>query len=504
MKIRRAEQALPRAIGVWAKRALPSAILFSAKKLRPSGKALWPALLLAGLALVCAAGLLALWGRGERRPERGPDACDHLIGLEVSKADGSENYAAVAPGDTVCLAAGTRPPLKLENFRGEPGKPIVFINSGGRVIIQGSRDDYAGIHIRRSEYIRLTGAGLSEQCGAPYRAGEQQCGLVVRGASRGVVGADRTRYIEIDHLEIQDTSKMGITIKSKDKNGVNRAEWTQYDTYLHHNYLRDIGTEGLYLGSSFYNKGQDPLLEGVEVSHNLIMRTGWDGLQVGSAVRDCTIHHNRIIQASQANESSQRSGIMNNRGSVCHIYNNYIIDSVSRGIYIQGNGGNRVYNNVIVRPGWWKDAGREETKGDGIVVIRGSNQGQSVYIWNNTIVEPRRSGIRFRNDQGDNNLIQNNLIVGPGDRAGKGAAAYIDIKDLSNVAVSNNLYKPTVVEVGFKAPKADDYALLPDSPAVDAGLDLSWAGVTTDYAGVARSQGQGPDIGAFEYAPSAR
>src|SRR5262249_26869582 len=40
------------------------------------------------------------------------------------------------------------------------------------------------------------------------------------------------------------------------------------------------------------------------------------------------------------------------------------------------------------------------------------------------------------------------------------------------------------------------HALLPGSPALDAGVAV--AGLTTDQRGVARPQGAGPDIGAFE------
>ena len=159
---------------------------------------------------------------------------------------------------------------------------------------------------------------------------------------------------------------------------------------------------------------------------------------------------------------------MNNRGSVCDIYNNYIVDSVGRGIYVQGNGGNQIYNNVIIRPGRL-----ESDKGDGIVVTRGSNKGQNVFIGNNTIIEPKRSGIRFRNDQGDENLIQNNIIVAPGTLARDGGVAYIDIRGLTNVIASGNLLAPAVTQVRFSNAEAGDYSLLSASPTVNIGADLT-------------------------------
>ena len=277
--------------------------------------------------------------------------CDYAVGLAVEKVDGADEYADVQPGDTVCILAGTRSALKIRNFQGTEGNPITFINSGGVVLIEETDEEYAGIHFQNSEHVRLTGTGVGHVCGAPYTIEEQACGFVVRGSQRGIVGSEKTRYIEIDHVETQPSTKMGIFVRTSATDDVNRENWTQYDTYVHHNYVHDAGTEGFYIGGSKYRDGLDPVLMGVEVSYNLVMDTQWDGLQVGSAVSDCTIHHNRVLWDSLENNESQRSGIMNNPGSVCHIFNNYIADSTSRGIYVQGNGGNQIYNNVIVRPG---------------------------------------------------------------------------------------------------------------------------------------------------------
>jgi hypothetical protein len=68
------------------------------------------------------------------------------------------------------------------------------------------------------------------------------------------------------------------------------------------------------------------------------------------------------------------------------------------------------------------------------------------------------------------------------------------------IALSHNLI--TDAPDPFLGPLADNggptdtMALLPGSPAIDAGVPV--AGVTTDQRGVARPQGTAPDIGAFE------
>lgn len=427
-------------------------------------------------------------------------ACDHTIGPTVVLADGEENYAQVQPGDVVCIAAGARQSLKLRNFHGSAEAPIQFINSGGTVVIQGDPYEHAGIDIRYSDHLHLTGTGTPARCGAPFPVREQQCGIVIIGGVRGVAGSDETDSIQVDHIEVDGPSKMGIVIKSNDKYGTHRSEWTQEDTYLHHNYLHDIGTEGFYIGSSFYRGGDDPVLKNVEISYNLVIRTGWDGLQVGSAVENCTIHHNYVSWAGKAVESNQQSGIMNNPGSVCHIYNNAVFDSIGPGIYLQGNGGNRVYNNVIVRPGRL-----QPQRGDGIAVINGSNQDRDIFIWNNTIVQPERYGIRFRDERGDNHQIYNNIIVNShADKDDDGSSResmYINRSDGVESTLSNNLYVRTVIAAGFADPSRQDFSLLPDSPAVDAGADFDSVEVAVDYLDVVRPQGKRPDVGAYEHVP---
>jgi hypothetical protein len=57
--------------------------------------------------------------------------CNYTIALNVTTADGAGNFAAVRPGNTVCIQAGTRSGLALKNFHGQAGSPITFINSGG-------------------------------------------------------------------------------------------------------------------------------------------------------------------------------------------------------------------------------------------------------------------------------------------------------------------------------------------------------------------------------------
>ncbi len=409
--------------------------------------------------------------------------CHFTVGPGVSTVDGQQNYRALKAGSVVCIPAGSRGHLVLKNLRGESGNPITFVNFGGVVEINSS--GFAGIRIANSEHIRITGAGVSGGCGAGLAAAEQQCGFrITAPAGRGIAGASATRYIEIDHVEIYATAYSAITINTTyEKDGVSRANFTQYNTFLHHNYAHDIGKEGFYIGSSHYTSGgDDPVLRGVDIHHNFVADTGWDGIQVGSAVEDCAIHHNRIYRDSLANVEQQRSGIMINRGSVCDVYANFVKDGFAAyGIYVQGNGGNRIYNNVVVN--------RTKNSGRGITVATGSNVGRGICVSHNTLVSIEGQGISFRNVAGAGNFIESNLLADV-----RGEQVYVGV-----ASATHNSSLTSVEEAKFADPPGDDYSLAVGSPAIDAALPVSQCGVVDDYAGTLRPQGAAPDIGAYEF-----
>lgn len=440
--------------------------------------------------------------------------CQHTIGLSVTTADARTNYAAVKPGDTVCVTAGSRSTLVLKNFNGTVEEPITFINFGGQVVFDKSAS--FAIYIRNSRFIHLTGTG-----NANVTYGFKVNGKYIAGFQIG----DKSSDFELDHIEIANTSLAGVYAKTlancsngstnnydHDGDGriqgdpddiINRSTFTQYNSVLHDNYIHQVGAEGVYIGSSFYSEGEavdcpsgttqvlPPVLKGVKVYNNIFVDTGNDGIQVGSAVQDCEIHHNQILRDSRKGEQYQESGIMNNRGSVCNIYNNFIEDGGGPGIYIQGNGGNKIYNNVIVNPG----QNDSLYVGYGIKVTSGSNVSNSVYIWNNTIINPKEIGINFENRRGNKNQIQNNIIVHPNGTN----TTYYTLDQATTATVSHNLTTRNIAELKFVDPSTSSFDLQKGSPAINTGVDLSSQAVIQDYLNRTRPQGTGYDRGAYEF-----
>jgi hypothetical protein len=455
--------------------------------------------------------------------------CTYTIGRDVTIADARTNYAQVRPGDVVCIEHGNRGALKLRNFTGTAQQPIVFINTGGQVVLSGS------LHISNSRYFRLTGTGVA---GAACGSTGKRCGIKITHGSEpwALRISEKSVEFEVDHLEVAHPNwvgEHGIGIGANNKSNcadgsdnnydydgdgqikgdlddvVSHANFIQTNSVFHHNWVHDTGGEAYYVGpvrTVYADAGQggaancpvepkeplNPVLKGVRIYDSLVEDTGKDAVSVKGAIEDCVVHHNQVYRDTQALiQGSEQGGINMALNSKCDVYNNFVKDGLGRGIADKGRGGNKIYNNVIVNAG----GGYTGVDGSGIQIGHSTPGATGLSIWNNTIINPHTAGISIaRTASGFR--VQNNLIVKPG-------TGYkpIYLKEGAQASVSHNLISQTFAEVHFTAPRTDDYSLAPDSPAVDAGVDLRADGIRTDYLGRPRPQGAGFDIGAYEYVP---
>jgi parallel beta-helix repeat protein len=353
----------------------------------------------AATALVATSVPTAWW---EARAEAA--ACDRTI------ASAQEEVTSAPPGATLCLAAGRRGALRLVGLRGTADAPIIVVNHGGVVDIDAS-DAYAGIEIEDSEHLRVTGAGVARRCGADHPETRQDCGIRIHGGHNGLTGKVRTQHLTVDHVEVGEVSSSGMGVHDKD---LDRDEWVQRDIAFRDVYLHDIGTEGHYHGSSEYTGGDAILLDGVEIVRNLVVRTGRDGIQVGSAPWNCTIADNVVAEAGLDGDAAHAFGIIVNRGASCDVIGNRVSDSAGTGIYDQGLHGQRIADNTVTRSG-------REHDGAGIDVREGDQAAdnpetpdhpRSTHVVNNRIDGASQHGIRLRDHAGTENRIEGNRITG--------------------------------------------------------------------------------------------
>ncbi|MFN0189525.1 MAG: right-handed parallel beta-helix repeat-containing protein [Bacteroidia bacterium] len=410
--------------------------------------------------------------------------------------DGQLNpYASLAPGDTLLLTKGTRPFIIFKNIVGTQEKPIIIINQGGTVEI--NSDHYFGISIRKSKFIKLSGAGDTSSTYGIRIFNRQGSGLGI---------GDFSTNFEIENVEVGYSQYSGITAKTEPFCGFDRNTFIQENTIIHHCYVHDTGTEGMYIGSTFY-QGQTvqcngtptiilpALLRNVDIHHNRIENTGWDGIQVASAI-NAKIHHNRIKHDSQQLVEWQMTGITLGEGSSGEIYNNKVIDGEGMGIYSKGLGDVLIYNNQVIRPGLKNNlpSGKYGIYIDGVASL----PGMYFNILNNLIINPKFEGIRFLNAKGaPKNNIVNNVIVQESYLIDNDKAVFINtLSQLINV--SNNFTTTDMSTARFKNSMQDDYTAEAGSALIDGGANIEHQKIEFDFNDKKRNYGFGIDLGPFE------
>src|SRR5690606_17461452 len=90
---------------------------------------------------------------------------------------------------------------------------------------------------------------------------------------------------EIEMLEVTRAEFAGIVAKTDDDGSATMRNVRLHDTYVH-----DVGSEGIYFGST--QAQPQHAFEGLLVYENRFLRTGTEALQVGQLGEGCEIHHN--------------------------------------------------------------------------------------------------------------------------------------------------------------------------------------------------------------------
>lgn len=412
-----------------------------------------------------------------------PCHCDHYIHQADHYIDGQK--LGVQPGDTICIMAGHKKYLNLFNFYGSEKAPVVFINFGGQVKI-GDPTWHYGCVIGKSAHFIFTGTGDPQ-----YEYGIK-IDQTKKGASGLAIGASD---YDINHIEVSNTGFAGIMAKIDPD--CNPDTWQEnffmQNISFHHNYVHDTEGEGFYIGYTGGPKaincdGNEVLIqphniENIKVFNNRVENTGWDGIQVARAVKNCEIFDNQIARYGTKNENWQKAGIVIGGGTTGKLFNNLVHTGTGGGIHVFGAGENLIYNNIIVDAGedgiYCKSLTPDEKKRFGYVII------------NNTIIQPKRYGFKAQNLPTAINRFYNNLIIQP-------QKQFISVTAQPSWVASHNYFDVNTLQIStttFFVSSASSN----NSPLIDQGKNVSQWGIHTDYTRNPRSFGKGFDIGAYEF-----
>lgn len=419
-----------------------------------------------------------------------------MIDQETVVIDGDDYN--IQSGDVICLEAGPKPYLLIRDIDKDDSfnQPVEIRNHEGQVVFD--TDHYYGVSIWNCNNVVLNGKGDPD-----YNYGIK---IARVSGGTGLSIEHLSSDVEVKGVEIANTLYAGLVSKTDPfcENGViqaTRSNYIQYNIRIHDNYIHHTGTEGMYIGSSKYLAGFDVdcggetqhvlphVNSGVKVYNNRVEFTGWDAIQVSSAVNDCDVYSNYIFHDSEEAAYSQMSGILIGGGSVCDCYNNKIIDGKGDGMDILGKGNQKIYNNLIVNAGQRLNDPQASKHGIYSDHIYTEN-GAFLYFYNNTIIEPKTHGISHRNQEISTSRAYNNAIIKPGDK-------YIH-KEFESMAMEkrNNYFSQNVYGAGFDSPAGNDFDLNLNSPLINAGTSVN--GLIFDIENRQRPFAGGMDIGAYE------
>ncbi|MDB6095523.1 MAG: hypothetical protein JWM32_3085 [Verrucomicrobia bacterium] len=404
----------------------------------------------------------------------------------------------VQPGDTLVFDGQTRAFFTFRNVQGSAAAPVTITNAGGAggqfIYDNSSGPGGDSFYFIGCRYIIVKGTPSPGNYDYGIKIANTATGLY--GMFFGANGLVGSSDFEVRDIEIGHAGFAGIGAQCKSLKG--SSGFVMANVKIHGCYIHDTGGEGIYVGSSFFaltdtsSPEFDPHpIHGAEIYDNVIENSGYDGIQLGCATQNASIHDNVINgYGKNTSDTAQNEGIRSNPGTAADIYNNLIIGTAGSGDGIQANPYNDVkyYNNVISTP-----------HESGLTVYEQAAtwsyvNGYSIKIMNNTIVSPTTHGIVVSAGHSSGNLAYNNLVTHPG------SGSYM-VKGSTTVTESNELYVTTDAGAGFVNSVTLDYHLAAGSAARNAGTSVSSYGITTDYDGTNRVLETATDAGAFEYIP---
>jgi parallel beta-helix repeat protein len=317
------------------------------------------------------------------------------------------------------------------------------------------------------------------------------------------INVEEANWITIDGFNVINQPRAGIRIAVSDfvtiKNNTcnSNGRWGIFtgftnDILIENNTCSYSGTEhGIYVS----NSGDRPIVRnntcfennGCGIQLNADVSQGGDGIISNAVIEGNILHDNCYNGGSAINLDGVQESV---------IYNNLLYNNHSTGIALfmidgaEGSKNDKVYNNTIDVPsdGRWA-----------VLVVDGST-GDTVY--NNILINHHsfRGSITF--DQAskngfysDYNLLENRLSDDDGN-------TNMTLAEWQNLGYDWHSYLVDAEDQIFINSSSGDFHLKAASQPVDIGTSNVYPVVTIDLDNISRPQGNGYDIGAYEFQSS--
>ncbi len=249
-------------------------------------------------------------------------------------------------------------------------------------------------------------------------------------------------------------------------------------------------------------------VENFEVSYNTLSDIVKECIDAKSGCSNGKIFNNKITNGGDVgiyiDAGFSNTAVLKN----IRVYNNLLINPQRTAIAVASEEGNEgcniyIYNNLIYD--------FNKSQGAGIKVAKNSESGNDgyihdVFICNNTVYGRAQQGLYVNLNSVENIVFRNNISMNNALQMALNTANGVDP---SEIIIDHNLFCGPVSEVGtnavivsdsnkvFKNIAAGNFHLKMNSPAIDAGSAILVP--LSDFDGVSRPQGNGFDIGCYEY-----
>ena len=385
---------------------------------------------------------------------------DSYNGLTPATAFETLQHAAdiVSAGDSVFVITGTYTGFDIRTG-GNSSQPIVFKALSNDVTINiHNTVTNDGINIENADYVEVHGFNVINQ---------------PRAGIRVVVSA----FVKVKNNTCTNNGYWGIFTGFADDILI-EGNSCSYSQQQHGIYYSNSGDRPVIINNhSFNNSGC-----GIHMNGDLSM--GDDGIISNAIVAGNIIHDNGTSGGSAINMDCVQDS---------KIYNNLIYNNHATGIALyqidgaEGSKNNKIFNNTIIHP----------ADGRWAILVVNASTGNTIY--NNILINKHsfRGSICIDEESkpgfvSDYNLVVNRLSDDDGNsNMSLSSWQAMGYDTHSQIVQDENLI--------FINPGNSDYHLSESSQPANIGTSLVSSVVTVDLDGIARPQGSGYDIGAYEY-----